>query len=340
MFKLFRKRSQKPGAVQQWENPFEIPMHNTRIFPKNEGASACRLTGIAARCDWVLMTDGGLDESDEHFLGDPARPPRTVFVSMRSFYNAIPYFFEEILPKIDHPFVLITGSEDLTIPNQIDARWRPFNDREKRLIKTIAEDERVIHWFAENRDELWPEMSTLPVGYVFMDDVPNKVKIYPPETPVKDRPLKMFCAHRVREGEQWEIRRQVTELCSTELAATATVLTGDVSEAEFERMVRDHPFVLCVQGGGIDPSPKAWQTIANGSIPIIKSSALDDAYRQLPVAIVDEWSAAHLSEERLQKWIVELGPHYESPKLRKAALHRLSIDYWWNQIVAAYSRST
>lgn len=33
----------------------------------------------------------------------------------------------------------------------------------------------------------------------------------------------------------------------------------------------------------LDPSPKAWETILAGSIPVLEHSALDDAYGELPV---------------------------------------------------------
>ena len=33
----------------------------------------------------------------------------------------------------------------------------------------------------------------------------------------------------------------------------------------------------------LDPSPKAWEAIIAGTIPIIEHSTLDDAYSQLPV---------------------------------------------------------
>ena len=39
----------------QRERVFE-PL-STRLFPKNAGASTYRLTGLAAMCDWVILSD-------------------------------------------------------------------------------------------------------------------------------------------------------------------------------------------------------------------------------------------------------------------------------------------
>jgi hypothetical protein len=308
-----------------------IAMHNTRLFPKYEGADGYRLTGIAARCDWAIMTDSR--KGHGLVLGDLTQQPRTVFLSLRSNFHAIPYFYKEVLPRIENRFVLITGSEDITIPNQVDARWRPFNAEERDLIIKILSDDRVIHWFAENRDEVLPKMSTMPVGYVFVDGSSNTLLIEPPQTSIKDRPLKMLCAHRTRGGPQWETRRGLTKMCIEQLPDCSTVFADEISEVTFKQQVQAHPFVLCAQGGGLDPSPKAWFCIANGSIPIIKSSVLDDAYTQLPVARVNEWSKDSLSLEKLLGWIDEFSPFFDNQQLRTQTLHKLSLDYWWSKVI-------
>jgi hypothetical protein len=274
---------------------------------------------------------GGFDVSHR---GDFARRPRTVFLSLRSFFHSIPYFYKEILPRIESPFVLVTGSEDITIPNQTDARWRAFSPREKEIIDEILDDPQLIHWFAENGDESRPKMSTLPVGYVFHDGATDVIELPHIETRITKRRLRVFCSHRVRNGPQWEARRRVTALCRDHFQSFCSVLTAELSPAHFQRAVQSHSFVLCVQGGGLDPSPKAWFCIANGAIPIIKSSTLDDAYRELPVAFVQEWSPDCLSPSQLQEWREQLAPFYEEDALRAQVAYKLSIDFWWSRIIA------
>jgi hypothetical protein len=77
----------------------------------------------------------------------------------------------------------------------------------------------------------------------------------------------------------------------------------------------------------MDPSPKAWESIMAGSIPIIQHSTLDDAYRHLPVAFVDSWEQllqpanATAMEALLRGWIEELQPYYvPGSALRKRTL--------------------
>ncbi|MDO3387307.1 hypothetical protein QWI17_15810 [Gilvimarinus sp. SDUM040013] len=106
----------------------------------------------------------------------------------------------------------------------------------------------------------------------------------------------------------------------------------EVGEPDFLSLIEKHAFVLCVQGGRIDPSPKAWTAIAHGAIPIIASSPLNDAYCQLPVAIVDGWDEHSLSEEKLREWRQQLAPYYDDPDLRLEVLEKFQLDYWWKQI--------
>ena len=312
-----------------------VAMHNTRLFPKGLGPGAYRLTGIAARCDWALMTDR---IGEPELRGDSSIQPRTVFVSNRSAHDALPYFYFEVLPRIEGNFVLVSGSEDFTVPKQVDARWRANTDAEKQILRTISEDPRLIHWFVENRDEVLPNTSSLPVGYVFDEGQSNLTTIEPGTTQLVDRPLSMLCTHMVRVGPQWDIRREVTELCRDHYSDSTTIVDREVSPREFLTLVRQHPFAVCVQGGGLDPSPKAWACIANGTIPIIKSSSLDDAYRQLPVAIIEDWNADAMTPARLSEWLEVLGPFYEDSALRAQVLYRLSLDFWWSKIIGSFEQ--
>ena len=50
-------------------NTVEIQIQNTLLFPKNQGAHAYQLTGIAAHCDWVLLTDGAGIQTDICTIG-------------------------------------------------------------------------------------------------------------------------------------------------------------------------------------------------------------------------------------------------------------------------------
>jgi hypothetical protein len=306
--------------------------HSTRLFPKFAGAPACRPSGIAARCDWVV-------------LSDPAPPqvalirqralPRHVFLSLRAPFAALAFFLAEVLPQIPGPFVLVSGSEDATVPRQTDRRWRPFDAAERAGIAALLEDARLIRWFAENLDEDHPRLVPLPLGLVWPEGPPAGAWPPGPVPPLGPRPLRVFCAQRMRAGPQWEARRQAAALARGPWAGFVTQAEVELSEAEFLAGCAQHSFVLCVEGGGLDPSPKAWTALLCGAIPIIRHSPVAAAYRALPVAVVPGWSAGALDAARLAGWKAALAPEFDDPARRAAVLARLRLDHWWGRIAAA-----
>ncbi|MTW23150.1 sulfotransferase domain-containing protein [Allochromatium palmeri] len=315
-----------------------VQMHSTRLFPKGQGAQGYALTGIAALCDWCVVTDRNKSGTSACIRGDLNRQPRTVFLSMRSGLQALHYFRQEVLPLIESPFVLLSGSEDVTLPNQYDQRWPRATAEQRQCFDEIIADTRVLHWFAENRDSEHPKLSTLPTGYVFEPGASDQVSLPKIDRPLQERPLRVLCAHRVRAGQQWDLRRRVTARCLSSLREVATVHELELTPAAFQHEVQAHSFVLCVEGGGLDPSPKAWQAIANGSIPIVRASVLRDAYQQLPVAFIDDWDSDCLSLEQLRAWRDQLAPWYDLGGPRALVRERLSLHYWWKQIVSRLPR--
>ena len=312
--------------------PTEIQIHSTRLFPKGSGADAYRITGIAARCDWVVLSD---EQSPQTVLVEQRQglSPRHIFLSLRQPFAALKFFHSQVLPRVEGRFRLISGSEDITVPTQLDQRWRAFHASEQKIMEQILDDSRLMSWAAENlstqSDRRW---MPLPLGLTFPEGGSEDPVRVPSCQPQSSRPLRVLCAHRVREGEQWNLRRQITRLCQDELPAWSSLYEEEVSAPMFERLLRMHAFVICGAGGGIDPSPKARLALLHGAIPILRSSGLDGAYRQLPVVIVSDWNSEELSLERLRSWQATLAPWFDEPQRRAEVLHRLSIDYWWQMI--------
>lgn len=314
-----------------------IEAHQTRLFPKNQGADKYIINGIAARCDWVVLSD--MQAPNTALVKRRNQAPKTVFLSLRAPFVAISYFYNEVLPQLNAPFVLVSGSEDITVPEQTDKRWRAFNGEERAMIAGILSHPNLIHWYAENLDDAdQPNMSPLPLGLVHheSDAKPDLVDANP--VPLKERGTTVLCAHRIREGEQWAPREQVSELAKTHWAAFCHVISEEVSLEDYFNALHQHSFVLCVEGGGIDPSPKAWHALLNGTIPIICSPSLRSAYKQFPVVFVDDWSAASLTETKLAKWKEALQPWYDEPILRQQVMYKLGLDYWWDTISCHYMR--
>jgi hypothetical protein len=67
----------------------------------------------------------------------------------------------------------------------------------------------------------------------------------------------------------------------------------------FRRLLSPYAFILWPQGGGLDPSPKAWEALLAGFIPIVQRAPTSEANAHLPVHFVDAWVPEVLSEDRL-----------------------------------------
>ena len=105
-----------------------------------------------------------------------------------------------------------------------------------------------------------------------------------------------------------------------------------MSQKDFNAHVAGVAFVACTHGGGVDPSPKAFDSIRIGTIPIIQKISIEEGYEHLPVAFVNTWDELfkHRDPESvLRAWLFILAPYYEHDGfLRKKALGRLKSSYW------------
>lgn len=313
--------------------------------------------GVAAACDWAMMvpclfTGPGdlMKMTDSQAKGETAwwTPPSTIFVHhfMLSHFCESLSFYEGRLPP-DIRFVLVIGGTDQTVPlNNRDTRFktlRGFGGPDGgEYWKHLVANPHVAHVFMENHDIEHPKLSTLPTGMIFKDADDNLIADdrhgYPARDTVKpilDRPMGVLVKDRLRAGPQWTERWNAHNMCLEAPATEWCVAPDDaleITHPTFLRMVADAPFVACTHGGGIDPSPKAWESMLVGSIPIIRRGMIDDAYAKFPVVFIDSWEEFFKSENTslvLQEWRIKLAPYYEEgSELRQKTLERLTTQYW------------
>ncbi|GGB71120.1 hypothetical protein [Glycocaulis alkaliphilus] len=305
---------------------------NTRLFPKHQGADKYQITGIAKRCDWVFLSD--TQEPRVHLIKQtpPHQAPQTLFLSLRSPAIAIERFAVEVLPQLTRPFVLVSGSEDATIPRQVDLRWPSFGKALQDIVDDIRSHPLLLHWWAENLDtQGLDRLSPLPLGLVTTGDRASWFS--PGFSSLGSRPLTALCAHRVRGGDQWALRKSVSAIAATHWASWAYRPGEEVPEQEFLNLLQRHSFVFCVEGGGLDPSPKAWLALLNGAVPIIRRNATTAAYSSLPVIYVDEWQPDALDRARLRAARTDIISRFQSgTDWRDRWLAPLTLDHWWSRI--------
>lgn len=316
-----------PLAVRK-RSPLQIiEMMSVRFyqgrFPR-EGFSG--LSGVFARSDFFMSSWGEtvcLENKKLHqsFVGVLPHPDES-------------FLRQEVLLALDG-VTAVSGGSDATFPGQWDRRHADRAPAQvKALIESIAQSG-CTRWYAENltsRDKIF---SPIPGG---VSPSPWRGSV----SFVRTRPKRVFsetlalCAHREgagrRAGPQFDERRKVSNLARKEWADFVQIPGRSVSLQEFRVLLRRNSFTLCVEGGGIDPSPKAFEALRQGSIPVIKESPTADAYRHFPVLVVEEWEEDRLSRDFLES---------ESKAIRAAwpdwceVVERMKLSYWLDFISRA-----
>lgn len=199
-------------------------------------------------------------------------------------------------------------------------------------------DVRIIHVFSEHLDDADPRVTGIPLG-VNPGEFPNHdgdfilktINLSTLLNPINGRPLLVLQSDRIRDGLQWLDRVHVRRLCQTSWASFCVSNTSSPG-TDFFTLVQKYPFVVCVHGGGLDPSPKAWESLLLGSIPIMQHYPGDGPYRELPVVFVDNWDQGTITVDLLRSWMLKLSPHFTDAEKRAEVLHRLSSSYWWDKV--------
>ena len=297
-------------------------------------------SGFPGRCDWVFGTRASVygKASGLTAWADIKRVPRTIFV--RS--DLVQTWFLKVLPCLVETFVLITGDADMTIPRQVDYRFpKPMHPS---TWAAILRDQRILHIFSENLDEAYPSRVTpIPIGVntheLNAENGDAFMQFVVRQSNITDRPLKVLQCDRLgyngvidRHGPQWAARRIVLDKCTTVWKDFCVSNTRAGAGQQFHSLLRSFSFVLCVHGGGVDPNPKAWETLMAGSIPIIEHFGGDSLYYDLPVVFVDSWATDSIDAKKLALWRQILRPHFEQPELRARVIDKLMSAHWWAKV--------
>ena len=298
---------------------------STRL-PKQDSYMVHDLYGIAKRCD-VFIHDQQVLYSNT--------PPKTIFISAYKGFNSIPFFIDTVLPTIVNPIVVVIASEDYTFPYGTGDLRENFYAIHREKIRNMIDNPIIERLYVENLDALHPKLTPIPLGIHPVNN-PNYVKMYQdilthPVLPTKERPIDILCNYRIHmHPPQWADRIRVKQYCQNEWKSFVT-WKETLSVLEHRDLLTKSKFVLCVHGGGLDPSPRAWEAIIAGCIPIMEKSTISDAYARFPVIWVDKWDIDTITQKKLETWKKEFSDTYID---RESIKCMLSVDYWWNIITA------
>lgn len=298
---------------------------NTRL-EKRDVYSKEQLHGIAARCDWFVHNGQVLAKT---------KIPKTIFISSHRRVT-LPFFITRVLPILQSPVVLVIASEDYTFPSGLkDARYKDVYAGYQLHIWDMINNPLILHIFVENLDTIHPKLTPIPLGILAYTEFQPAVEASKLPISFDTRHIDVYCRSRIHGPDaQWDDRRRVDSYCKTAWSSFTKLEQTEISSVSLYEYMGKSKFCICVHGGGIDPSPKAWEAILCGAIPILEHSTLDAAYSRLPVVYVDAWTPDAITPQKCKEWLAAMRPYYEDPEKRAKVLEMLYIDYWWNIIKA------
>ena len=252
---------------------------------------------------------------------------------------ALNHFTFVILPKIQVPFVLVSGDSDNEILNSF-----------MQASHLILSSPKVLHWFCQNLvsdsgdkslnpKRLNPKVTPMPIGMDYHtmsqnvsgwgprmtpkaqeDEILELIKTR--SKPLSERQCKIYSTFHfeLSRGD----RREAYEHIPKDLIDYEN---GKVSRRETHIRQMDYAFVASPYGGGPD-CHRTWEALVLGCIPIIKRGKIDALFENdeytLPVLLVEKWSdvTEELLKETIQKFS-KYEPFHSLPEL--------SLKYWVNK---------
>ena len=100
----------------------------------------------------------------------------------------------------------------------------------------------------------------------------------------------------------------------------------DVSNPECYNVMKKYHFILSPAGAGED-THRTWEAIYTGCIPIVKSSQLNELYKELPIVVVDDWNL--INKEFLLEQLNIINNKKQNNEYK---MNKMQFNFWINKI--------
>jgi hypothetical protein len=183
-------------------------------------------------------------------------------------------------------------------------------------------------WFAVNKDYDAPNLFALPLG-ITNDTTESSIHPIYGNTRImweavqSPRNIKNIVYMNFSLETYKEERSHVFSLFADKKWVTSGT---QINTLEGRRLylyeLRDHKFVLCPRGNGID-THRLWETLYMGSIPIVRRELALREFEDLPICWIDKWE--DITVDFLESKYIEISS-------RTWNMEKLKIKYWLNKI--------
>lgn len=251
---------------------------------------------------------------------------RSIYVCTDALINFATHFF----PKIDLPFVLVSGDGDTAVSADL---------LNQSAIAALLESELLVSWFAQNLSTSHPKLQHLPIGldYHTMWERPGAWGISAMSAiaqentlfntlasapPFSDRYMNAYCNWRPVPG--WGDR----EACYAQIDRSICLFeSGSVSRASTWKRQTEFMYVVSPEGIGMD-CHRTWEAILLGCVPIVKRNSVTPLYEKLPVIVVDDWTEVN------SHYLREYSNNFSSKKFDYSSVFK---SHWTSLISGKFS---
>jgi len=230
------------------------------------------------------------------------------------------------LLAVKSPFILVTGDCDEDVPNDI------FTESE---FQEFIESEKILHWFSQNSVGVHKKLTQMPIGLDYhtrassdkwgarMNPVGQEKEILALKgaaKPFYERQPKAYANfHFSMSGKYGHDRVDAKNSIPSDCVVYEP---SRVTQSETFQHQIEYAFVVSPHGNGLD-CHRTWEALVLGCIPIVKTSALDPLFSDLPVLIVDSWS--QVNREMLSDTLKEY-------RNRQFNYDKLTLKFWVDKI--------
>jgi hypothetical protein len=259
-------------------------------------------------------------------------------------------FAATVLPGLKEPVVLVTGDSD----------YAPLTD-----FSWLLDHPRIGHWFVQNADAAYRHSKLTPVPIGLDNPLYNKLEkriglavdmlarrsAFDSTFSRNEAGDQALLNRIIASGINKPIHKNLKVLCTfhmnhkiapdiagipSRIEAYSALVGNPLCHFPSRRLAQEacwrahenFAFQASPHGNGLDCF-RTWESLALGTIPIVKKSPLDLLYEdeELPVMIVESWH--EVTPENLQRWRDRFKKSFD-----EGLLERLSNSYWVRKIRA------
>lgn len=251
-----------------------------------------------------------------------------VTVCIITGYNHIvKTFFNDIIHRMNRALLIIIETDIVNIKKE----W--------------LNNERLIHCYTWNKPYEHSKMTTLPIGLNFKRQYKSILtwiqhnKINEESLIVRDKLLCFNCS--LSTSTERKILKNIIDnklgtFCNklpyipfkkTEYIKSFIEgrLKIDITDPKCYDYWKQYKFILSPQGAGLD-CHRTWEALMVGCIPIVKSSSINEIYKDLPIVIVNKWE--DLSIEFLND---KYNTIMQNKKRNNYNYKKLYSDFWFKE---------